>query len=124
MDLINRALRSEIYRTPHAHEWERPRTGDLAEIKRDHCQSESGLLVQVMGDPHLMVAARYVDLNPVAAGFVERPEDWGWSSYRAHVGLERPMDLLANDAFLEYVGATRERAINTYRAFVELGLGV
>jgi hypothetical protein len=56
VDLLNAALRAELYRTPNAHEWDRPRTGDLAEIKRDHCQSESGLLVQVMGEPHLMVA--------------------------------------------------------------------
>lgn len=55
-DLINFALRREIFRTPHAHEVDRPRNGDLAELARDHCQSESGLLVQVMGDPHLMVA--------------------------------------------------------------------
>ncbi|HEU0097891.1 MAG TPA: transposase [Allosphingosinicella sp.] len=38
-----------------------------------------------MDDAHLMVAARYVENNPVAAGAVERPEDWTWSSARAHV---------------------------------------
>ncbi len=49
-------LRGEIYRLPRAHEIERPRHGDLAEIKRDHCQPETGLVVQVVGDPHLAVA--------------------------------------------------------------------
>jgi len=27
---------------------------------------------------------RYVELNPVRAGIVERPEDYRWSSYRCH----------------------------------------
>ena len=39
-----------------------------------------------MDDPHLMVAARYVENNPVAAGLVGRAQDWPWSSARAHVG--------------------------------------
>ena len=40
-----------------------------------------------MDDAHLMVAARYVENNPVAAGLVGRAEDWPWSSARAHLGL-------------------------------------
>jgi REP element-mobilizing transposase RayT len=31
---------------------------------------------------------RYLALNPVAAGIVRKPEEWGWSSYRYAVGLE------------------------------------
>ncbi len=34
---------------------------------------------------HLWDALRYVELNPVRAGIVERPEDWKWSSARAHL---------------------------------------
>lgn len=32
---------------------------------------------------------RYLHRNPVAAGFVERPEDWPWSSYRHWLTGER-----------------------------------
>ena len=39
-----------------------------------------------MDDAHLMVAARYVENNPVTAGAVDRAEAWPWSSARAHVG--------------------------------------
>jgi putative transposase len=39
----------------------------------------------VMDDAHLINAARYVSLNPVRAGLVSRPEDWPWSSVRAHL---------------------------------------
>jgi putative transposase len=42
----------------------------------------------VMDEPHLLAAARYVALNPVAAGLVSRPEDWPWSSARAHLAGE------------------------------------
>lgn len=49
-------LRSEIYRIPVAHEVEIPRRGDLAEIKRSHCVQQTGLVVEVVGDPHLCTA--------------------------------------------------------------------
>jgi putative transposase len=39
----------------------------------------------VMDEPHLLAAARYVELNPVRARLVERPGDWRWSSARAHL---------------------------------------
>src|SRR5271157_5244105 len=39
----------------------------------------------VMDEEHLMVAARYVAMNPVGARLVERAEDWPWSSVRAHL---------------------------------------
>ncbi len=39
-----------------------------------------------MDDAHLLACARYVELNPVRAGLVKRPEDWPWSSVHAHLG--------------------------------------
>ena len=38
-----------------------------------------------MDEQHLLATARYVEMNPVAAGLVERPEDYRWSSARAHL---------------------------------------
>jgi putative transposase len=35
--------------------------------------------------PHLLVAARYIERNPVRAGMTERPGDYPWSSARAHI---------------------------------------
>lgn len=37
----------------------------------------------VMDERHLLAALRYVALNPVRAGLVERATDWPWSSARA-----------------------------------------
>jgi len=39
-----------------------------------------------MDEAHLHACLRYVELNPVRAGLVERPEAWRWSSARAHLG--------------------------------------
>jgi len=42
-----------------------------------------------MDEPHLIAAVRYVSLNPVRARLVARPEEWPWSSTRAHlVGVD------------------------------------
>ena len=40
-----------------------------------------------MDEAHLLACARYVELNPVRAGLTRRPEDWAWSSARAHLGM-------------------------------------
>lgn len=38
-----------------------------------------------MDDAHLLMAIRYVELNPVKAQLVGRAEEWRWSSAKAHV---------------------------------------
>ena len=54
----------------------------------------AGLLVaravrsSVMDEPHLLAAARYVELNPVWWGLVADAEDWPWSSAAASVGCD------------------------------------
>ena len=39
----------------------------------------------VMDEPYLLSATRYVEMNPVRAKLVERPQDWPWSSAKAHL---------------------------------------
>jgi putative transposase len=65
----------------------------------------------VMDESYLLACARYVELNPVRAGLAARPEDWPWSSARAHLagsadGLTDPAPLLERwpdwRAILEY----------------------
>jgi len=41
-----------------------------------------------MDDAHLLLAARYIEQNPVRAGLCALPEQWRWSSARHHLGLE------------------------------------
>jgi len=66
-----------------------------------------------MDDGHLMVAARYVENNPVRAGLCRRAEDWHWSSARAHI--------LGVDDGLTDVAALGDH-IRNWRAFLADGL--
>jgi putative transposase len=38
-----------------------------------------------MDEAHALASARYIELNPVRARLVDRPEDWAWSSAGAHL---------------------------------------
>lgn len=38
----------------------------------------------VDSDRYLLTCIRYIELNPVRAGLVSEPEDYGWSSFRYH----------------------------------------
>lgn len=56
-----------------------------------------------MDESYLLAAARYVEMNPVAAGLVQHPTDYLWSSARAH--LDGTDDLLVKvGALLEIAG--------------------
>ena len=42
-----------------------------------------------LDDQHLLAATRYVEMNPVAAGLADQPDEYRWSSARAHLhGVE------------------------------------
>lgn len=53
--------------------------------------------VLVDRDSYLVALCRYVERNPVAAGLVQRPADWAWSSCRAHLGIAPAPPWLAVD---------------------------
>jgi len=38
-----------------------------------------------MDEGYLLAAAMYIEMNPVRAGLVQRPEEYGWSSAGAHI---------------------------------------
>lgn len=81
---------------------------------------QSVLFVPITSDSSLLRCTRYVDLNPVAAGLVRRPQDYRWSSYRAFAGLEPQTWLDLDPIFLALGRDARERS-NRYREFVERG---
>ena len=56
-----------------------------------------------MDEDHLLAAARYVPMNPVRARLVSRPEDWPWSSARAHLA-RRDDGLVLTRPLLDRVG--------------------
>ena len=67
-----------------------------------------------MDERHLLAAARYVELNPVRAGITKRPEDYAWSSARAHLA-GRDDRLVKAGPLLDMVG--------DWAAFLAGGLG-
>ena len=44
---------------------------------------------RIKDQAHFFEVIRYVARNPVAAGLVERPQDWPWSTYGQVVGTQR-----------------------------------
>ena len=80
-------------------------------------------MVDVLSERHLLASVRYIDLNPVRAGMRSNPEDWPWSSYRSHVGLDHGPRFLSLSDFLPLFGSTPAQARRAYRRFVQEGLG-
>jgi putative transposase len=69
-----------------------------------------------LDETHFYNALRYVELNPVRAGMVERPSEYRWSSARAHLlGRPSPIELgRYPDPVLE--------GISDWSAFLEAGI--
>jgi putative transposase len=75
-------------------------------------------------DSQVVEIARYVVLNPVRAGLVERPEEWPWSSYRSTAGLTPSPPWLDTSGILAHFGSDEEVARRAYRAFVAEGMSI
>jgi len=73
-------------------------------------------------DNHLMSLCRYVVLNPVRIGLIERPEQWKWSSYRATIGLVKRGSFLTIDWILSQFDGRKRVAMEKYRRFVMEGV--
>ncbi len=56
-----------------------------------------------MDDEHTLRAMRYVELNPVKAGLAHSPEEYPWSSARAHL-IGHDDQLVRVQPMLDYVG--------------------
>lgn len=75
-------------------------------------------------DAYFLEVCRYVDLNPVRAKLVRRPQDWRWSSYRAHVGLAGGPLWLQSAQIYGQLAATPSAARRRYAQFVFEGKNV
>lgn len=75
-------------------------------------------------DAYLLEVCRYVDLNPVRALLVRRPQDWRWSSYRAHVDLDARPAWLDSTALRQQFSRNKGVSGRRYAEFVAQGRGV
>lgn len=63
---------------------------------------------------------RYVELNPVRAGMVQRPVDYDWSSARANCG-QATRELVTAHAEYAALGGDDAAREHAYRQFLDLG---
>lgn len=79
--------------------------------------------ILVEKESYLLEVCRYVVLNPVRAGIVERLENWKWSSYQSTAGIKEANQYLTVDWILAQFGSDRRKAEKNYRDFVKAGIG-
>jgi len=71
---------------------------------------------------HLLALCRYVVLNPVAAGMVDKPEQWKWSSYSATAKAKKSEQFLTTNWLLLQFSSKVGKARKLYRQFVADGM--
>jgi putative transposase len=85
------------------------RTGTLWERRFRSCLAQSEIYV--------LACYRYIELNPVRAGMVERPQDYRWSSYHAN-GQGQHSELLIPHEQYRGLGGTDAERREAYRALL------
>ena len=85
------------------------RTGTLWEGRFKSCLVDS--------DAYMLACYRYIEMNPVRARLVARPEDFPWSSF-AHNALGAHDALITPHATFLALGLTAERRSQAYRDLV------
>ena len=75
----------------------------------------------IQTEAYLHRCSRYVELNPVRAGLVARPEDYRWSSFAAKIGRSR-LDWLDADPCWASLGRTAAARREAYAVWVGCGI--
>jgi REP element-mobilizing transposase RayT len=71
--------------------------------------------VLVEQEAYFTTVVRYIAVNPAAAGLVEVPADWPWSSHRAIAGFEDPPPWLGMRRLLELLSTWSLDPQHSYR---------
>ncbi len=83
------------------------RSGTLWEGRFRSCLTQS--------EEYVLACYRYIELNPVRAGMVMKPQDYRWSSYHAN-GLGRTNTLITPHDQYRRIALTDAARIESYRA--------
>ncbi|MEW5746306.1 MAG: transposase [Nitrospirota bacterium] len=75
--------------------------------------------ILVEADEYAGALSRYIHLNPVRAGLVDRPEKYPWSSYRYYAGAQKAPWWCTIEWLLQYFGKGGADAQRAYRGFVK-----
>jgi REP element-mobilizing transposase RayT len=79
--------------------------------------------ILIEADEYLVELSRYIHLNPVRVGIVERPEQYQWSSYQSFIGQSKPPAWLRTGFILGCFAKKEVDARKKYRNFVEDMIG-
>ena len=72
----------------------------------------------IQTEVYLLACCRYVELNPVRARMVSRPEEYRWSSYARRVGRSEEFTWLDTEPCFEQLGDTPQVRASRYAEFV------
>ena len=78
--------------------------------------------IPVDTDRYFLIVDRYIHLNAVRAGMVQKPEDFPWSSYRDRFS-KSPCEWIAHAEVLDYFGKELTKQLKDYRLFTEEAIG-
>src|SRR2546428_9868421 len=90
--------------------------------RRGHLFGDRFFTSVVDSDQYLLESTRYIHLNSVRAGLVQRPEDHRWSSYPRYVGGNEELVPVEPDLVLELLSKNPQRRESLYQRFIEDGL--
>jgi len=126
------AIHAFVLMTNHVHILATPKTADgvtklMQGVGRNYVpyfnyvHGRSGTLWEgryksclVASDAYLLECYRYIELNPVKPGLVDRAEDYRWSSHKSNAyGL--PSTILTPHALYKKLGKNREERLEAYR---------
>lgn len=68
----------------------------------------------IQKEEYLFACQQYIEMNPVRAGIVNRPDAYRWSSYQAN-GLGKHIDFLRQSSLYQGLGRTDEERQASYR---------
>ena len=105
---VSRAMQEVGRRYVPAFNRKHGRTGTLWEGRFRSCPVET--------EGYLLTVYRYIELNPVRAALVARPEEYPWSSVHGNLGLRADQLLTPHPIFRDFSQATdgRERAYQNW----------
>jgi len=109
---LSRILQNLGFRYTRWVNWRQKRSGHLFQGRYR--------AVLVDADIYLRELVRYIHLNPVRAGVVKEPEDYGWSGHRAYLGLEI-IPWLTTDWVLSQFSKRLSQARKAYSSYVQEG---
>ena len=78
--------------------------------------------VVVDKDAYLLQVCRYILLNPVRAGLIDRPENWEWSSCRALAGMADIPDFLTVNWLRVQFGCAPDKSGKAFLDYIFRGM--